>query len=195
MASYRYIRILDTLNLDIFCTDIGSLSRRIRAFLHCFRQGQVFDLDIRIFFRIEAIGQLIFLEVHADLDCPFCRLYFYFLLRYIAVFIFFFHRIDEGHIVQKGILVGVLFFCIRIRRCCGVVVQSVHVRIVVVIRAVLCNRGHAEFCIIRNRFCVIERRSYAYQIILIGIFSLRRVLAGFVDLLRCGEILVFLLRR
>ena len=195
MAVYRHIRILYILYLHIICTDIGSICCCVVALLHRIGQQQVFDLNIGIIVCVKALGQLIFLEIYADLYCAFCRLYFYFLLCYIAVFILLFYRIDEGHIVQKGVLVGVLFFCIRIRRCCRVVVQSVHVSIVIIIRTVLCDRRYTELRIIRNCLRVIEGCCYAYQIILIGIFSLGRILAGFIDLLRCSKVLVFLLRR
>ena len=195
MTVDRHIRILYILYLHIICTDIGSICCCVVALLHRIDQRKVFDLDVGILLCVKALGKLIFLEVYADLYRAFCRLYFYFLLCYIAVFILLFYRIDEGHIVQKGVLVGVLFFCIRIRRCCCVVVQSVHVSFVIISRAVFCDRRYTELCVIRNCLRVIEGCCYAYQIILVGIFSLGRILAGFIDLLGCSKVLVFLLRR
>ena len=183
------------LYFDIRRTDIGSISRRVGAFLNRLGQRKMFDLNVRILVCIKALCQLILLEIYADLYCAFCRLYFYFLLCYITVFIFLFHRVDEGHIVQKSILVGVLFFGIGSRRCCRIVVQCLHIGIIVIIRAVLCDRCHAEFRIVRNCLRIIQCRSYAYQIVIIGIFSLGCILAGLIDLLRCGKILVFFRRR
>ena len=79
---------------------------------------------------------------------------------------------QECHVVQQGILVVVNALAL------DGVVQGLHVRIIVIVRAVLIDRGNAQDRVIRNRGGLVQRGRHAHVAILILVHALDRNLLG-----------------
>ena len=158
---------------DVILRDLRCLRGGVRRLLGSVREGQVLHVHVGSLLRVELVCELVPLELKAHLHAVLGGLHLNRLARLVGR--------EEGDVVEQGVLVAVGIALVGTR------VEGLHVRVVVVALAALCDLGHLEASALGQHGGVGERRGHLHGIVFVG--------EGRLVVLGVGLRLVFGLRR